>query len=73
MLSATLRYVCLALMLICNALFFWDVEARTDALSTLAFGEASPQPAKTRITQTQMEQTNSYTFSNPARLSHSQD
>ena len=68
MLSAPLRYACLVAMLVCNALFFWDVEARTDVLTAFALGESKPQPASTRVTQTQFRQSNSYTFSNPSNL-----
>lgn len=71
MLPASLRYTFLALILLCNALFFWNVEVRTDALLAFAFG-ASPakqeQSGGTRLVQTHMQQSSAYTFANPARM-----
>jgi hypothetical protein len=69
MLPAPVRYACLAAMLICNALFFWNVEVRTDALVAFAFGESpAPRAGATQVTQTQMKQSSSYTFAKPAQF-----
>lgn len=70
MLPASLRYAFLALIIICNALFFWDVEIEADSSLAVALGlsPAKQQGADPRLTQTRMEQTNAYTFANPARM-----
>lgn len=76
MLPASLRYALLAAVIVCNALFFWDVEFEADSLLAMAFGTApAPQAQRTdtRLTQTRIEQSKAYTFSNPTHapgLSH---
>lgn len=67
MLPASLRYAFLALIIVCNVLFFWNVEIETGSGLAVALGLA-PAKQDSRVTQTRMEQTNAYTFANPARI-----
>lgn len=65
-----LRVGFIVVLLLCNVLYFLDVEPQTERLLAFAFGRSEPAPARAGqpvLTKLQMREKRSYGFSNPAR------